>query len=542
MATAPRRLNVGDVLSAGRPLRTPRGKPAVGSAGLDLANELLSRSVVTPEIAEHALERLRHASRAIEVTFWLLTDATAVCVLRAGEHSPDRPLPTIPLFNHSMLGERLRRRGALVCRAGAVTGVEEVVSPAANSYAVLSCINDAGEAGVLAVGWAANEPPCDDTAVAHLQLAAGALLRTLPPLSKAGARAPGDVRVASRIGGPLFQSLIDALPMPIWLHDHGGSVVSANARWTNAVHAAAAHEGRRQWTDLFHPDDQRRAITAFEHALARQTATAFEARVLTPGGAYRLATCDVSPYADADQQVRGYVGCCSDISAQRQAEHALGAMGSRLMAAQEEERGRIARELHDDLGQQTALLAAKMEMLLRSSKVTVSKVDVTSLRKGMSEAKQTVNDLAVSIHNLSHQLHPPKLKLLGLVKTLEALCRNVSKESGVQVSFHAPPAPPGIPERIALCVCRVAQEALQNAVKHSGARHIDLALTADDSELRLRVSDSGRGFDPLASPGAGIGLFSMRERVEMNGGRLSIAASPAGGTTIEAILPIELPY
>ena len=154
----------------------------------------------------------------------------------------------------------------------------------------------------------------------------------------------------------------------------------------------------------------------------------------------------------------------------------------------------------------------------------------------MSALEQQTVQLSADLRHLSHELHPPKLKLLGLVRTLESLCRNLSKPKGPTVAFTADPIPSAVPERISLCLCRVAQEALQNAVKHSGARQIAVGLTAADHELTLRISDDGRGFDPFASS-AGIGLVNMRERVELNGGRLSIQTSASGGTTIEALLP-----
>ena len=392
-----RHLDVGDARES---IGSPRGirpaqrdvSPRAGAAAGELANDLLARSVVSLAIAEHSLEVLRHSVKAIEITFWCVTDATAECLLRVGDQTLGQSLPVVALAERGNLGERLRRRAALICKAGEVTGVEDLVVAGANSYVLVSFLNDAGAAGVLVLGWDASEPPVDEASISHLQLAAGALLRTL-----------------------------------------------------------------------------------------------FGERVA----------------------------------------------GSRVVAARVEERSRIGRELHDDLGQQTALLATKIDMLLRSSKASASK-----LRDGITEAKQNVQELAVTIHNLSHELHPPKLRLLGLVKTIESLCANVSKESGLDVTFRPPTVAFDVPEHISLCICRVAQEALQNAVKHSGARAVELSLSATGSDLTLRVKDSGRGFDRDRSSSRGIGLTTMRERVEEHGGRLSILASPGGGATIEATVPI----
>jgi signal transduction histidine kinase len=122
--------------------------------------------------------------------------------------------------------------------------------------------------------------------------------------------------------------------------------------------------------------------------------------------------------------------------------------------------------------------------------------------------------------------------------TLETLCRNVSSDNGVPIRFDRHAIPRDVPEDSALCLFRVAQEALQNAVKHSGAHGIDVTVTATPSHLTLQIIDDGGGFDPLASPSAGLGLLTMRERVELTGGRLRIDTSNGRGTVIEAMVPL----
>lgn len=208
-------------------------------------------------------------------------------------------------------------------------------------------------------------------------------------------------------------------------------------------------------------------------------------------------------------------------------------VASKLVAAQETERSRIGRELHDDLGQRTALLAVKLEALSGNARISAAR-----LRAGVADAERMLHELAVSIHELSHQLHPAKLRLLGLVATLEALCREISRESGARVSFSAHNVPAQVPEETALCVFRVTQEAVQNAVKHSGAEDIHVQLGFAGTHLNLRVSDTGSGFDLSASDRAGIGLVTMHERVELSGGSLKISAAKSTGTTVEATIPL----
>jgi signal transduction histidine kinase len=213
---------------------------------------------------------------------------------------------------------------------------------------------------------------------------------------------------------------------------------------------------------------------------------------------------------------------------------ALLALRAEFVAAQESERSRLARELHDDLGQQVALLLLKLEMAARDRQISLTGLLVT-----LSETGDGLRQLASAIHDLSHELFPGKLRLLGLEQTLRALCCEVSTASHAQVSFHSNGLPADVSEAAALSIVRVAQESLRNALKHSEARSIDVLLTTTASQLMLRVTDDGGGFDSVASQPTGIGLLTMRERVELLGGRLVVTTAPGCGTAIEASVPLR---
>jgi signal transduction histidine kinase len=213
---------------------------------------------------------------------------------------------------------------------------------------------------------------------------------------------------------------------------------------------------------------------------------------------------------------------------------ALLALRAKFVAAQESERRRLARELHDDLGQQVALLLLKLDMATGDRQLSPTRLLVT-----LSETGDGLRRLATAIQDLSHDLYPGRLRLLGLEETLRALCSEVSAASHAQIRFHSDGLPSGVSEEAALSLVRVAQEALRNALKHSEARIIDVLLTATASQLTLRIADDGGGFDSVASQLAGIGLLTMRERVELLGGRLIVTTAPACGTTIEAIVPLR---
>jgi signal transduction histidine kinase len=211
---------------------------------------------------------------------------------------------------------------------------------------------------------------------------------------------------------------------------------------------------------------------------------------------------------------------------------ALLASCAKIVVAQESERSRVARELHDDLGQQVALLLMKLEMATQDRHIP------QTLLITFSDIRNGLRQLASAIHDLSHELYPGRLRLLGVKETLRTLCREVSTGSHAHVSFHADGVTSEVPEAAALSIVRVAQESLQNALKHSQARTIDVRLTATPSQLTLRVADDGAGFDSVASQPPGIGLLTMRERVELLGGRLIVTTAPGRGTAIEASVPL----
>jgi two-component system sensor histidine kinase UhpB len=206
-------------------------------------------------------------------------------------------------------------------------------------------------------------------------------------------------------------------------------------------------------------------------------------------------------------------------------------LSRRLLGEQEAERGRIARELHDDINQQLAILSIELDGL-RSDRLQVQSA------KRLSKAMETTQGISTSVRELSHRLHPSKLRLIGLVAALDSLRRDLSPPH-LPIAFGHRNIPAEIDQNIALCVFRVAQEALGNAVKHSDAGHIWVELTGGPSSVTLTISDDGKGFDVNGLPNAGLGLISMRERVESVGGVLEIHATLASGTRLRVTVPLQ---
>lgn len=206
-------------------------------------------------------------------------------------------------------------------------------------------------------------------------------------------------------------------------------------------------------------------------------------------------------------------------------------LGARLLNAQETERSRIARELHDDISQQMALLEIDLELLGGAVQGHPGELAGDALNRAQGVAR--------SVHDLSHRLHPAKLRLIGLVSALDGLQRELSR-SDIAISFTHDNVPSTLPADLTLCLFRVAQEALQNALKYSGASRVLMHLRGVPGGLALTVTDDGVGFDVNAAWVKGLGLISMGERLEAIGGTFEIHSTSGGGTRLEATVPLGL--
>ena len=201
-------------------------------------------------------------------------------------------------------------------------------------------------------------------------------------------------------------------------------------------------------------------------------------------------------------------------------------LAGRLIASQEAERRRIARELHDDVGQRMAVLTIGIEQLAARH----------AAEYGFRELADSARDIAFALHSMSHGLHPSKLQLLGLLSALRSLCQDVSHEGHLKVVFTHGPVVDDIDTDVSLCLFRIAQEALHNVARHSHAREAEVRLAADADVLTLRIADLGVGFESKIEH-AGVGLISMRERAALLGGHVVIDTSPGAGTRIDVRVP-----
>ena len=208
-------------------------------------------------------------------------------------------------------------------------------------------------------------------------------------------------------------------------------------------------------------------------------------------------------------------------------------LGARLIDAQDQERAHIARELHDDVSQKAALLAMHLHLLLADERDAAGGVQQHA-REALDDAKGIVR----SVRHMSHRLHPAKLRLIGLVPSLQGLQREFSS-SGLSVTFDHHGVHGLLPHDLSLCLFRIAQEALVNAAKHSGARTVSVTLAGGPATLSLIIADDGVGFDVDAVAGKGLGLVSIAERLDPVGGTLHIVSAPGAGTRLEVVVPFD---
>jgi signal transduction histidine kinase len=228
------------------------------------------------------------------------------------------------------------------------------------------------------------------------------------------------------------------------------------------------------------------------------------------------------------------VSIVRDVTEAKRALELNRALAGRIIVSQEEERQRIARELHDDLSQKIALLNLEVHQI-------AGEVPENGARTRLEKVSSQVSEIATDLSDLSHKLHPSRLQTLGLIESVRLLCTEISQQRQVNVMFSAAELDQTVDPGVSLCLYRIAQEALHNVAKHSQARDASVHLTREGNDVHLQISDSGVGFDPVAADHAGLGLVSMKERVGVLKGHLVIHAAPGRGTRIGVRVPLTPP-
>ncbi|MGE0406304.1 MAG: PAS domain S-box protein, partial [Candidatus Korobacteraceae bacterium] len=294
-------------------------------------------------------------------------------------------------------------------------------------------------------------------------------------------------------------------------------------RWTNEPSF---------WPDHMHPDDRSWAPAFCIKAVEERRPHDFQYRMIAADG--RIVWFhDLVRVIEYESEVKSLTGIMIDITQQKQTEEELRDFGRRLIEAQEEERTRIARELHDDIGQRLAVLTMSLELAKKRAQGSTNDV--------LEKLRQETAQIASDTQALSHGLHSPSLDYLGIAVAMKRFCEDFSQKQDVEITFQHTDVPKTVPREISLCLYRILQEAVHNAAKHSEQKRIEVQLHCADGEIHLDVCDSGKGFDLVtAGRGRGIGLMSMQERVQSIGGTLSIESQPQVGTKVHARVPLTI--
>jgi PAS domain S-box-containing protein len=319
---------------------------------------------------------------------------------------------------------------------------------------------------------------------------------------------------------------------PAWIKDAQGHYIYMSESYLKQLDVRV--EDRRGKTDfeLYPREIAAQFWKNDQAALAGQSIEVTEESI-GPNGEPRTWLTYKFPFQDASGKV--FVGAVGvDITEQKKSEETLHNLTGRLITAQEEERSRIARELHDDFSQRLALLAIGLGQHWKR----LSKSD-TEERASVLELLRAINEIASDIHALSRELHSSKLEHVGLGPALRSLCKELGENYKIQIQYTEWESPVALPKAVALCLFRVAQGALTNVVKHSQCKEAEVTLGANDACVCLRVTDHGAGFDPdLCTPGTGIGLIGMSERLRLVGGMLLVKSEAGRGTEISAEVPL----
>jgi signal transduction histidine kinase len=279
-----------------------------------------------------------------------------------------------------------------------------------------------------------------------------------------------------------------------------------------------------------HPDDRPKFLATIAGLTPENPTADVSYRLLVSEGAFVWLKSSGRAFFDGEGRMLRAIGMVADITDVKRAEEALLGVNRKLIEAQEQERTRIGRELHDDINQRLAMLALELDQLQDSPSEVQSRVQ---------ELRKRTIEISNDVQALSHDLHSSHLEYLGVVAGMRGWCKEFGERQGMEIGFSSD-VPSPLPFEIGLSLFRVLQEALQNAAKHSEVRRVEVQLAEHSNEVHLTVSDSGRGFDiEVAKQGRGLGLTSMQERVRLVNGTITVASKPMGGTTIHVGVPLE---
>jgi len=348
--------------------------------------------------------------------------------------------------------------------------------------------------------------------------------------------------------------MADRVPAMIWASDANALRTYFNRSWLEFTGRTLTEELGKGWAAGIHPDDRQRCLETYESAVSSRLPFKVEYRLRCADGQYRWVLSHGEPRFSDEGGLEGYVGSCLDITEQKAAEDALNEareqldvrvkertselaraqeslrmLSARLLQMQDDERRRIARELHDTAGQilvalNLNLVPVEQELLKKNSE----------LAKQITESLRLIDELSRDLRTMSHLLHPPLLDEAGLHSAVRWYVEGFAERSKIDVDLQLDPKLGRLPPELETAIFRIVQECLTNIHRHSGSNSASIVITRDSKNVSVEICDQGRGM--LMPVRAGIGIQGMGERVRQLGGQLAIA-SGSEGTRVTAIFP-----
>jgi PAS domain S-box-containing protein len=282
-----------------------------------------------------------------------------------------------------------------------------------------------------------------------------------------------------------------------------------------------------------HPDERERVKEVWRYQLEHGLPYELEFRAAREDGSIRWVRALGNGYYDKDGKPTRMVGVVFDITERKEAEQERLELAGLLINAQEQERSRLAREIHDDFAQRLAVLALDLE-------VTEDFIQEGAARGRLRKLSKEVFEIGADLHSLSHRLHSSALEMLGLTPGIHSLCAEFAAQYELEIDFVHKDIPESIHPESALCLFRIVQEGLRNVQRHSRASKVDVQLKGSAEAISLNLSDNGIGFELSSSLAPrGLGIRSMRERARMLGGTFAVLSRPMQGTQITVTVPLN---
>jgi PAS domain S-box-containing protein len=287
---------------------------------------------------------------------------------------------------------------------------------------------------------------------------------------------------------------------------------------------------RQQFLDKLHPDDRPKMRALISSLTPQNPNGDITYRLQVSEGKFVWLRSSGLAFFDEKGRILRVVGIVADITDLKRAEESMVQMTRKLVESQEQERTRIARELHDDINQRLALLSAELEMLDQSP---------AEFQNNLQRLRKDLRQISDDVQAVSHDLHSSKLEYLGVIPGIKSWCKEVAERYKIEVAFTSGYSG-DLPLDVGLPLFRVLQEAVNNSIKHSGVKRVEVRLGENSGEIHLSIRDSGKGFEvDKALEGEGLGLTSMRERIRLVNGTIVIESRPMCGTNIDVRIPLS---